>query len=45
VGRKGNVGRAGKTEKERREKGRWAAELGWAGGELEFVLLFFFLFF
>jgi hypothetical protein len=32
------VGRRKKKEKERRGKGRWAAGLGWAGGEF---LLFF----
>jgi hypothetical protein len=40
VGRKGMWAARGKKEKERREKGRWAAGLGWAGGEFEFVFFF-----
>jgi hypothetical protein len=37
------AGAGPRLEEEMRE-GRWAAGLGWAGGEFEFVL-FFFLFF
>jgi hypothetical protein len=34
------AGAGPRLEKEMRE-GRWAAGLGWAGGEFEFVLFFF----